>query len=300
VNRILGTLLNPVVDAVDVDSVLERVDLDEALARVDIDALLARVDINGVLDRVDVAVLLDRVDVDGLLDRIDVDRLLARIDIAKLVNRAEIGNVVTDSASSAAFSVLDFARAQLAGFDAVATTVAGRLLRRRRLGTGTHERAIVGAPAGPFTRLAAYAIDTSLITAFFGLGVFLLTYLGNLFFEHNFDPTAGHGGPWWALAAAAFAALYWWIGLAVAGRTVGKALVGLRVVRRDGSALGARVALIRVVAFPFSFIFFGLGFVGILFGRNRRALHDVVARTKEVYDWGDRIATLPRAFVRWV
>jgi uncharacterized RDD family membrane protein YckC len=36
----------------------------------------------------------------------------------------------------------------------------------------------------------------------------------------------------------------------------------------------------------------GLGFIGILLGRNRRALHDVIAGTVVIYSWDARAARL--------
>jgi len=46
------------------------------------------------------------------------------------------------------------------------------------------------------------------------------------------------------------------------------------------------------LAFPLSFLLLGLGFVGIVIGRERRALHDVIAGTTVVYDWDARSARL--------
>jgi uncharacterized RDD family membrane protein YckC len=90
------------------------------------------------------------------------------------------------------------------------------------------------------------------------------------------------------------------VSLSLAGRTPGKAIVGLRVVNRDGSPLAPRRAVLRVLAFPLSFVVLGLGFVGILFGAERRGLHDVIAGTAVVYDWGDRRAELPAPLTRWL
>ena len=50
--------------------------------------------------------------------------------------------------------------------------------------------------------------------------------------------------------------------------------------------------LVRTLAFPLSFLLLGLGFVGILLGRDRCALHDVIAGTAVVYDWDAREARL--------
>ena len=52
--------------------------------------------------------------------------------------------------------------------------------------------------------------------------------------------------------------------LAVSGRTFGMAVVGLRAVRKDGSELGGWHAVVRVLAFPLSFVLFGFGFLLIL------------------------------------
>jgi uncharacterized RDD family membrane protein YckC len=304
VNRIVGSLVQPVVNAVDmdevlehvdVDAVLERVDLNDVLDRVDIDRLLARIDVNGLIDRVDLDAVMARVDVDALLQRIDVDGIISRVDVARVVADANIGNVMTDSATS----VLDFGRAQLNGLDAMTASLGRRAIRKHdeRPGATTTAQPISHTPASAFTRLAAYVIDIAMISLLFGLSVFLITYLANLFFSKDFDPTQNHG-PWWAALSVVFAGFYFWIGLALVGRTIGKALLGLRVVALDGSQVGAGHALIRVLVFPFSFIL-GLGFLPIVFGRDRRALHDGAAKTIEVYDWGDRVAVLPARFTRW-
>ncbi|WP_433158709.1 RDD family protein [Kribbella sp. CA-247076] len=81
--------------------------------------------------------------------------------------------------------------------------------------------------------------------------------------------------------------------LAVAGRTPGKGIVGLRVVRADGGTLPTGRALVRVCAVPLSMAFFGAGFVLSVFQREHRALHDLIAGTAVVYDWGERPAELP-------
>ena len=51
-------------------------------------------------------------------------------------------------------------------------------------------------------------------------------------------------------------------------------------------------AIVRVLAFPLSFLLFGLGFVLILLRRDRRALHDLIASTAVVYAWDARAARL--------
>ena len=43
VERLLGAVINPVVDAVDVDGVVSKVDIDRLISEVDLDALMASI-----------------------------------------------------------------------------------------------------------------------------------------------------------------------------------------------------------------------------------------------------------------
>ncbi len=82
---------------------------------------------------------------------------------------------------------------------------------------------------------------------------------------------------------------YFWT---TSGKTPGMTLLGVRVVRHDGSDVGTRRGLVRTLVFPLSFLLLGLGFLGILFGRDRRALHDTIAGTAVIYAWDARAARL--------
>ena len=70
------------------------------------------------------------------------------------------------------------------------------------------------------------------------------------------------------------------------------AVLGLRVVRADGDGLDPWRGVVRALVFPLSFLFFGLGFLGILVQREHRALHDLIAGTAVVYAWDARAARL--------
>ena len=82
---------------------------------------------------------------------------------------------------------------------------------------------------------------------------------------------------------------YWW---AVTGRTLGMAMLGIRVVRADGTVLNPKRAVARAAVFPLSFLLCGLGFLGILVQREHRALHDLIAGTAVIYSWDARAARL--------
>jgi uncharacterized RDD family membrane protein YckC len=79
---------------------------------------------------------------------------------------------------------------------------------------------------------------------------------------------------------------------AASGQTPGMTVFGLRVVGGDGDRLAPRGAVVRLLVYPVSFLFFGLGLAGIIVGRRHRALHDVAADSAVVYDWDARAAHL--------
>ena len=82
---------------------------------------------------------------------------------------------------------------------------------------------------------------------------------------------------------------YWW---GLNGKTPGGGLFGLQVLTDDGRDVSGRRAIGRTLAFPLSFLILCLGFLGILLGDRRRALHDVIAGTVVVYSWDARAARL--------
>ena len=71
------------------------------------------------------------------------------------------------------------------------------------------------------------------------------------------------------------------------------ALLGLRLLRSDGGKVGPVTALKRLLAVTLSMATLGLGFLMVLVTERRRTLHDLLARTVVVYDWGDAARTRP-------
>jgi uncharacterized RDD family membrane protein YckC len=149
------------------------------------------------------------------------------------------------------------------------------------------EGSLAGNYAGPVTRLGAYAVDAFAVVTTYGLMLSLISFVWQLLTRED-------------LALPVSDSLVWLIGLgiwtlvyfggcwALAAKTPGMAVLGIRVVERDGKDLHVRRAFLRALAFPLSFALLGLGFVGIVVGRERRALHDVIAGTTVVYDWDAR------------
>ena len=158
---------------------------------------------------------------------------------------------------------------------------------------------VSGHYAGAFTRLAAFVIDWLIIVTVFGFMVASLQWLLALFLSVELD-IGGENPVLGVLAFSTWAFLYLVVGLTISGRTIGKTLLGLKVVTRQGAPIGIGRASARTVAMPLSFALLGLGLIGIILGRERRALHDVIAGTSVVYDWGDRPAEMPAPLTRWI
>jgi uncharacterized RDD family membrane protein YckC len=140
-----------------------------------------------------------------------------------------------------------------------------------------------GHYAGFVTRFTAFAIDlATLLVAFDVLGKtveYLVSTLSGSAWEIS-HISAGGG-----LALGILAFLYCTYPVAAGSQTFGMAIVGLRVVRPDGSRVGWAQAVIRIIALPLSFITLGLGFLPILLRQDRRALQDLIGGTAVVYDW---------------
>jgi uncharacterized RDD family membrane protein YckC len=147
-----------------------------------------------------------------------------------------------------------------------------------------------GHYAGIVSRLASFLVDAFVVVTLFSLGgqvlEFLVKAVGSEDFTFSDRPLAN------AVALAAWAFLYAFYPLYVAGRTFGMAVFGLRAVATDGSDLDGRHAALRVLAFPLSFLLLGFGFLLILLRRDRRALHDLIATSAVVYSWDARAARL--------
>jgi uncharacterized RDD family membrane protein YckC len=85
-------------------------------------------------------------------------------------------------------------------------------------------------------------------------------------------------GPVFAGTLVIFA-VYHLLSHGLSGATLGKRLVGIRVVGPDGRRPGLGRAAIRAVLGAISLLLLGLGVLLALFTRSGRALHDLLART---------------------
>ena len=147
-----------------------------------------------------------------------------------------------------------------------------------------------GDYAGFASRFIAFVFDSVI-----SIGVFMIVLSAASFAASVLTGSSIHwnrGNLWVVIAFFAwefFCYAYFWT---ASGKTPGMTLLGVQVVGQDGSNVGTQRGLVRTLAFPLSFLLLGLGFLGILFGRDRRALHDSIAGTEVIYAWDARAARL--------
>lgn len=73
-----------------------------------------------------------------------------------------------------------------------------------------------------------------------------------------------------------------------AGQSVGKLLLGVRIVPLDGSKMGLVRSIIRYFAFLASAAVLFIGLLWVLVSNSRQGWHDKIARTCVIYDWPAR------------
>ncbi len=89
--------------------------------------------------------------------------------------------------------------------------------------------------------------------------------------------------------------LYFSYQWAVSGKTLGMAIFGIQVVTKEGGSISPGQAVLRTIGLGLTLLTLGIGFLGIVYQRDRRALNDYVAGTSVVYGWDARAARL-----RWM
>ena len=147
-----------------------------------------------------------------------------------------------------------------------------------------------GNYAGSVSRGVAYAIDLFASTAVYTLVLAAISYVVQI--------VTGKQVSWnrqdiaVVVTYVAWEFFYFGYSWAVSGRTFGMAVLGVRVVRADGAVAEPWRGVVRSLVFPLSILLLGLGFLGILVQRERRALHDLIAGTAVVYAWDARAARL--------
>jgi uncharacterized RDD family membrane protein YckC len=132
-----------------------------------------------------------------------------------------------------------------------------------------------GRYAGSVSRFLAYVIDVAVSSGLFALGLAATSFVAQVVTGHSI--TWNRSDVVVAIIYAVWVFFYFGYSWAASGRTLGMAILGVRVVRADGAVLD-----------PWR----GLGFLGILVQREHRALHDLIAGSAVIYAWDARAARL--------
>jgi uncharacterized RDD family membrane protein YckC len=250
-----------------------------------VDRLLGAVPFDAVIRQIDLQAILERIDLNAILDEVDIDRLVGRVDVAQLLDQVDLGQLIVESTKGVAGRALDAIRLAAARLDSVIERWVNRALRRvpaPDAPAATTAPAVRGRNAGPVSRFTAGLLDLGISSMLLSALVATVIVIADLLVG---SPVTLHvpalvGIP----ATTLWLALYFVVSWAVPARTPGMALFGLLVSRGDGTRLGWGRALIRVSVLPFSLIA-GIGLVGVVVGQRHRALQDVLADTRVVYDW---------------
>jgi len=149
-----------------------------------------------------------------------------------------------------------------------------RLIRNPRA------RELQGHRAGIVSRALAFGIDLGVAFLIYIVIGATVTVLWDLLFSDKVEIPQLSG---WFNAGAIFwiLVIYLALGWGSTGRTVGKQVMGLRVVRGDGTPLRPAQALGRA----FFCAAFYPGLLLALVDRRNRSVQDVVCRSVVVYDW---------------
>lgn len=310
---VLGSVVRPIVDVVDVDGIVQKIDFND---------LLERVDINELLQRIDFDPILDSVDINQLLDRIDWNKVLQKVDLPELMERAEIPELIARTTGDVFSPFLNSLRSQMVLCDLLFQ--GDGCVRRRGLpprpgkpnqqhqpvpkGTGRISLAVQGRTAGNFPRIVAFAIDLLISTSLFVLILVLLETIIEFARGSSFDIQEQWGKLAIVIAQQTWFFIYFATAIAASSQTFGKMLLGLRVVNNeDGSPVDVRRVIVRTlfvcldVGSFYAFITFELPFLSlILWGalellsgllrRDRRQLHDLISGSCVVYQWDARLA----------
>lgn len=117
--------------------------------------------------------------------------------------------------------------------------------------------------------------DLWLVAALWMLGVTIDTFVRHALYGEQAGDNYLLLWAWWALSPLLFFTWFWTHG----GQTLGMRSWRIRVVDSEGSTINPAQAAKRYAAAFLSWFVFGLGFVWILFDRDKHSWHDRISGT---------------------
>lgn len=326
--------LDAVLRRIDVDTLVARLDVDALLARVDLDALLARVDLDALLARVDVDALVSRVDVEAIAHRVPVGEIVRTAEIQAAVDHVDLGPALRRAgladivAQSVGLSAVTTVRRRIVVVDALLTRLLATVTRQDVSSWPAGPSALVGDETGvlgdleaeidgeqawdvsghyvgTFGRVLASVLDVVGAIASWSLATTVVVTLLSAVFGIDLGIVDADGAVDATGSVGLVAGLGLWLAgwfllpLEVVGRTPAMSALGMRVVTSDGDVPSFRRILWRSVVQVPSAGLAGVGYVSCVVDRRRRAVHDIVAGTSVVWDWGGGEAAVASPLGRW-
>lgn len=141
-----------------------------------------------------------------------------------------------------------------------------------------------GRPAGFVTRLLAYAVDLAIVAGIIALGGWIAVLADNLLETLGVQIRLSLSALYVFLIPF-IAGLYFVVFWALTGRTIGKSIMGLKVVAPSGMPPTIGRSIVRVLGYALSAIVFWAGYLWVLVDPDRKAWHDHMANTYVVYDY---------------
>jgi len=149
-------------------------------------------------------------------------------------------------------------------------------------------------PAGFISRFIAFIIDLVIISltttiilfgiteiiTFFGLNILFNRWISN---SVNAETINSVIRIFVVILYYVYSIVYFATFYSLVGYSPGKYLIGLQVVRTDGFRLGFWRSVARGVCYYLSALLLFMGFIWIIFDKNRQGLHDKIVGTVVIY-----------------
>ena len=150
--------------------------------------------------------------------------------------------------------------------------------------SGPRTHAGASSHAGIVSRGVAFVLDAVGTTVVIVAGFWLVGILGTVLQASILQDVSHSGTAAFSIVVCVSFLLYCAVAWRLAGRTIGQALLGLRVVRTDGDPLKSAACVMRAAGYLLSAILL-LGYIWVCFDSRRQGFHDKIARSVVIYDW---------------
>lgn len=141
-----------------------------------------------------------------------------------------------------------------------------------------------GRSAGFVTRLIAYFLDMVVITGLLALTGWLAVVADNLIATMGMDPGIDIATIY-TISIPFIIGTYFVVLWALTGRTIGKWVMGLKVVGRDGLPPTIGRSVLRLIGYGASTLVMWAGYFWVIIDDERQAWHDHIAKTWVIYDY---------------